>query len=58
MDERCGGGYPYGHLAQAHIATDTRPDLIDTNITGALNLTEEAALVGVAAFIFKSTTSA
>jgi nucleoside-diphosphate-sugar epimerase len=45
-------------LYKPHIVTHTRQDFIDTNITGTLNLLEEAASVGVASFIFTSTTSA
>jgi nucleoside-diphosphate-sugar epimerase len=45
-------------LHKPHIVTHTRQDFIDTNITGTLNLLEEAASVGVASFIFTSTTSA
>jgi nucleoside-diphosphate-sugar epimerase len=45
-------------LHKPHLATHTRQDFIDTNITGTLNLLEEAAAAGVAAFIFTSTTSA
>jgi nucleoside-diphosphate-sugar epimerase len=45
-------------LHKPHIVTHTRQGFIDTNITGTLNLLEEAAAVGVAAFIFTSTTSA
>jgi UDP-glucose 4-epimerase len=45
-------------LHKPHIATHTRQDFIDTNLTGTLNLLEAAVSVGVAAFIFTSTTSA
>ena len=41
-----------------HVATHSRQDFIDTNITGTLNLLEEAALANVRAFVFTSTTSA
>ncbi len=44
-------------LHKPHIATHTRQDFIDTNITGTLNLLEEAAAAGVKAFVFTSTTS-
>jgi UDP-glucose 4-epimerase len=44
-------------LHKPHIATHTRQDFVDTNITGTLNLLEEAAAVGVGAFVFTSTTS-
>ena len=45
-------------LHKPHIVTHTQQDFIDTNITGTLNLLEEAASAGVASFIFTSTTSA
>jgi UDP-glucose 4-epimerase len=44
-------------LHKPHVATHTRQDFVDTNITGTLNLLEEAAAAGVDAFIFTSTTS-
>jgi nucleoside-diphosphate-sugar epimerase len=44
-------------LHKPHIATHTRQDFVDTNITGTLNLLEAAAEIG-AAFVFTSTTSA
>jgi len=45
-------------LHKPHVATHSRQDFIDTNITGTLNLLEEAVAAGVRAFIFTSTTSA
>jgi UDP-glucose 4-epimerase len=45
-------------LHKPHVATHTRQDFVDTNITGTLNLLEEATSAGVGAFIFTSTTSA
>src|ERR687895_376406 len=45
-------------LHKPHLATHSRQDFVDTNITGTLNLLEEAAAVGVTAFVFTSTTSA
>jgi len=45
-------------LHKPHVATHTRQDFIDTNITGTLNLLEEAVAAGVGAFVFTSTTSA
>jgi UDP-glucose 4-epimerase len=45
-------------LHKPHIATVTRQDFIDVNVTGTLNLLEEAVDAGVAAFVFTSTTSA
>ena len=44
-------------LHKPHVATHTRQDFVDTNITGTLNLLEEATAVGVGAFVFTSTTS-
>ena len=44
-------------LHKPHVATHTRQAFVDTNITGTLNLLEEAAAVGVGAFVFTSTTS-
>lgn len=45
-------------LHKPHIATHTRQDFIDTNVSGTLNLLEEALTTGVRAFVFTSTTSA
>jgi UDP-glucose 4-epimerase len=44
-------------LHKPHIATHTRQDFVDTNISGTLNLLEEATSAGVGAFVFTSTTS-
>jgi UDP-glucose 4-epimerase len=44
-------------LHKPHVATHGRQDFIDTNITGTLNLLEEAQAAGVTAFVFTSTTS-
>jgi UDP-glucose 4-epimerase len=44
-------------LHKPHLATHIRQDFIDTNITGTLNLLEEATAGGVGAFVFTSTTS-
>jgi UDP-glucose 4-epimerase len=44
-------------LHKPHVATHTKQDFIDTNITGTLVLLEEAAAAGVARFIYTSTTS-
>jgi nucleoside-diphosphate-sugar epimerase len=44
-------------LHKPHIATHNRQDFVDTNITGTLNLLEEATSAGVASFVFTSTTS-
>src|ERR1700731_4180803 len=43
-------------LHKPHIATHTRQEFVDTNITGTLNLLEEASAAGVGVFIFTSTT--
>ena len=45
-------------LHKPHVATHTRQDFVDTNITGTLNLLEQAVAAGVGAFVFTSTTSA
>lgn len=45
-------------LHKPHVATHTRQDFVDTNISGTLNLLEAAVQYGVEAFIFTSTTSA
>src|ERR1700693_649265 len=45
-------------LHKPHIASHTRQDFVDTNITGTLNLLEEAVSAGVRSFVFTSTTSA
>jgi UDP-glucose 4-epimerase len=44
-------------LHKPHVATHTRQDFVDTNITGTLNLLEEAVLAGVRTFVLTSTTS-
>ena len=44
-------------LHKPHVATHTRQQFVDTNITGTLNLLEEAVRAKVAAFLFTSTTS-
>jgi UDP-glucose 4-epimerase len=44
-------------LHKPHVATHCRQDFIDVNITGTLNLLEEAASEKVAAFVYTSTTS-
>src|SRR5262245_56538634 len=45
-------------LHKPHVITHGRQSFVDVNITGTLNLLEEAASVGVGSFIFTSTTSA
>jgi UDP-glucose 4-epimerase len=44
-------------LHKPHVATHSRQEFIDVNISGTLNLLEEAAAAGVAAFVYTSTTS-
>ena len=44
-------------LHKPHVATHSRQEFVDTNVTGTLNLLEEAAAAGVGAFVFTSTTS-
>jgi UDP-glucose 4-epimerase len=44
-------------LHKPHVATHPRQAFVDTNVTGTLNLLEEAAAAGVRAFVFTSTTS-
>ncbi len=45
-------------LHKPHVITHSRQSFVDTNITGTLNLLEEAVSAGVGAFVFTSTTSA
>jgi UDP-glucose 4-epimerase len=45
-------------LHKPHVASHTRQDFVDTNVTGTLVLLEEAVAAGVGAFVFTSTTSA
>ena len=44
-------------LHKPHVATHSRQDFVDANVTGTLNLLEEAAAAGVESFILTSTTS-
>ncbi|MGZ4187860.1 MAG: NAD-dependent epimerase/dehydratase family protein [Solirubrobacteraceae bacterium] len=44
-------------LHKPHVGSHPRTDFVDTNITGTLNLLEEAVAAGVGRFIFTSTTS-
>ena len=44
-------------LHKPHVATHSRQDFVDCNITGTLNLLEEAAAASVNRFVFTSTTS-
>jgi len=44
-------------LHKPHVATHSKQAFIDSNITGTLNLLEEATVAGVRAFVFTSSTS-
>ncbi|MBO0859762.1 MAG: NAD(P)-dependent oxidoreductase [Chloracidobacterium sp.] len=44
-------------LHKPHVSTHSRQSFVDTNISGTLNLLEEAASAGVRSFVFTSTTS-
>src|SRR6201995_1085671 len=44
-------------LHKPHVATHSRQDFVDTNITGTLNLLEAATKAGCKAFVFPSPTS-
>jgi len=44
-------------LHKPHVLTHSFQDFVDTNISGTLNLLEDAVVAGVEAFIFTSTTS-
>jgi UDP-glucose 4-epimerase len=44
-------------LHKPHVATHSRQDFVDTNITGTLNLLEESVAAGVESFVYTSTTS-
>jgi UDP-glucose 4-epimerase len=45
-------------LHKPHVGTHARQAFVDTNVSGTLNLLEEAVSAGVGAFVFTSTTSA
>jgi UDP-glucose 4-epimerase len=45
-------------LHKPHVATHARQEFVDTNVTGTLNLLEEAVERGVGSLVFTSTTSA
>ncbi len=45
-------------LHKPHVASHTRGQFVDTNVTGTLTLLEEAVAAGVQRFVFTSTTSA
>jgi len=49
--------YHTATLHKPHVATHTPQQFIDTNITGTLNLLQEAVAAGVKRFIFTGTTS-
>ncbi len=44
-------------LHKPHVGSHGRKDFVDTNVTGTLNLLEEAVRAGVGRFVFTSTTS-
>jgi len=44
-------------LHKPHVATHSKQSFIDTNISGTVNLLEEAVAAGVRAFVFTSSTS-
>jgi UDP-glucose 4-epimerase len=44
-------------LHKPHVATHSRQQFVDTNVSGTLNLLEEAKAANVRAFVFTSTTS-
>jgi nucleoside-diphosphate-sugar epimerase len=44
-------------LHKPHVATHLRQDFVDTNISGTLNLLEQAETAGIESFIYTSTTS-
>lgn len=44
-------------LHKPHVATHGRQDFVDVNVSGTLNLLEEALAAGVQSFVFTSTTS-
>ncbi|HZE86443.1 MAG TPA: NAD(P)-dependent oxidoreductase [Puia sp.] len=44
-------------LHKPHVVTHTHQEFVDTNISGTLNLLEEAVLNGVSSFVYTSTTS-
>lgn len=45
-------------LHKPHVATHSKQDFVDTNVTGTLNLLEAAVAAEVGAFVYTSTTSA
>jgi UDP-glucose 4-epimerase len=45
-------------LHKPHVRSHSRQDFVDANVTGTLNLLEEAVAAGASRFVFTSTTSA
>jgi UDP-glucose 4-epimerase len=45
-------------LHKPHVITHDRQDFVDVNVTGTLNLLEEATSVGIRSFVFTGTTRA
>jgi UDP-glucose 4-epimerase len=45
-------------LHKPHVGSHTRQEFVDVNVTGTLNLLEEAVAAGAGRFVFTSTTSA
>jgi UDP-glucose 4-epimerase len=45
-------------LHKPHVGSHSRQEFVDTNVTGTLNLLEEAVAAGAGRFVFTSTTSA
>lgn len=61
VDRMMGGVQAVIHTAtlhKPHVATHSRQEFVDTNVTGTLDLLEAASAHGVGAFVFTSTTSA
>src|SRR3954462_13249760 len=56
--EGAGAGLHAATLHKPHVASHGRRDFVDTNVTGTLNLLEEAVAAGAGRFVFTSTTSA
>lgn len=58
---RCMAGvstvYHPATLHKPHVATHSQQDFVDVNLTGTLNLLEEAVASGVDSFVYTSTTS-
>jgi len=61
MVKRCMAGVRHvfhpATLHKPHVATHSRQAFIDVNLTGTLNLLEEAVSAGVESFVYTSTTS-